>query len=77
MYGCLAGEGIAAVRTPDWMFLLCLDPLVGWAVDVPLAYDHRTPATPSLPATRELKIDARCSRRVRDQCSGIDLSDPI
>jgi hypothetical protein len=59
------------------MLLVCLKPLVGRAVDVPLAYDHRTPATSSLPAAWELEIDAGCFRRVRDECSGIDLSDPI
>ena len=77
LHGRLAGQGIAAGRASSLMALACLKPLVGWAVDVPLAHDHRTPATSSLPATWELEIDAGCSRRVCDQGSGSDVSDPI
>jgi hypothetical protein len=57
--------------------LVCLKPLVWWAVDISFAYDNRTTAAPSLRAAWELKIDASRFRRVCDQRSGIDLSNSI
>jgi len=77
LYGRLAGQDIAAIRAASVTFLVCFEPLVGWAVDVSLAYNNCTTATSSLPAAWELKIDASCSRCVCDQRSGVDLSDSI
>jgi hypothetical protein len=46
-------------------------------MDVTLAYDDCTTATPSLPAAWKLKVDACHPCRVRDQRSGIDVNDLI